>query len=314
MGSHVSTAEPTSPGAGLTAKERWNNIEQFTNEYFQYLSIFGGVVLTVETRLQVAQMALDALKCPGCASFSKDACLRKGCHIYETLASLDTHGSASNANENVLCQLVHSIINHQGRLTEAWYQTTLEKLDECGWIDETVAPTESMKRSYLLYSLFSEIVLVATMVHSLNTIFLIMGSDMPYLPQESPTATPPSLFDWSLAIKPGNAPQTMRCWAPFLTASQVNSKSPPFSGMDPEMKRYHLKYAMTSRGPLGAANWSLVDVSWALRMQSLLYVEMKDVVTMYRPLSPETRCAQSFSRRDAEVVATAIAQAYNCAF
>ena len=53
-------------------------------------------------------------------------------------------------------------------------------------------------------------------------------------------------------IKPGNAPQTMRCWAPYLRASQVNPKSPTFDGIDPEMLRNHFKYAMTNKGPLVA--------------------------------------------------------------
>lgn len=82
MGSHISTTTaPTSSSGGLTADERWSNISKVADEYLAYLATSGGVILTAETRLQVAQIALDALECPGCASLPKGACLRKGHNI-----------------------------------------------------------------------------------------------------------------------------------------------------------------------------------------------------------------------------------------
>lgn len=103
-------------------------------------------------------------------------------------------------------------------------------------------------------------------------------------------------------------------WAPYLTFAQVNLESSPFQNLDPEMLETHLKMAMSNHGPLVATNWSVHDIVWTLRMKSLLYVDMKDMIAVYHPLHPDTRCAQSFSRRDVELVATAIAESYNCAF
>ena len=306
MGSSISVAAASS--AGLTAEQRWRDVQDFTNEYLEYLSTTGGAVLTTETRLQVAQMALGALTCTSCASLPKDACLRKGCNIYETIGSLDTHGLANSTKENVLCHLVHSIINHQGRLTVEWYQTTLEKLDVCGWIDETVAPKGSTKRTYLLYSLFSEVLLVATMVHCLNTVYLVMDRDMPELPVASPAATPPNMFDWTLAVKQGQSTTTKGCWTPHFVASQVHPSTPMPNNIE------NIKTLLPFEGPYIAAHWSVCDMDWILRMQEFLYLDTNEMFAMHRPLSPKTKCAQSFSRRDMEFIANVIAESYDCAF
>lgn len=310
MGSLVSvTAAPTN--SGLSAEDRWNNISQFTIDYLEYLSTSGGVVLPVETRLQVAQMAMDATSCAGCAALPQDACFRKGVDIYETLRSLETHDDESR--ETVLLLMVHSIINHQGRLTKTWYETTLEKLDECGWIEEKDAPRGSEKRHYLLYSLFSEIALVATTVHCLNTTHLIMDKEMPPLPDPSPDATLPTGFDWSLAVKPGKSPMPRGCWAPFLKASDVDPDSPPLKNLDAKTRKNHFKYGM-GHGPHVALNWSVVDTAWFHRMMGLMYLEPNDMRSMFSPLPSEKRCAQSFSRRDVEFIAFVIADTYGCAF
>jgi len=312
MGSSSMSVAATSNG--LSAEERWNDIVQFTKEYLQYLSTIGGVVLTAETRLQVAQMARNALDCPGCTALPKDTCLRKGADIYKTIDSLEMHSASSDPKECTLLHLVHSIVNHQGRLTDSWHQMTLQKLDECGFVDEKVASKGSTIRTYYLYSLVSEITIVTTIMHSLNTVFLVMNEEMPNTPQLSPDANPPTYFDWSVAIKKGKSTSTKGCWAPYLTTSQVNPKSPPIKSLDADIRKTLLMEAMSNKGPFTAIHWSPVDVYWLLIMKSVLYMDSKDMVAMFRPLSPETRCAQSFSRRDVELIAGAVAEAYDCAF
>ena len=311
MGSCASAATATS--GGISAEDRWRDIEQFASEYFQYLASSGGVVLSAEIRLQVAKMARQVLQCPGCASLPKDACIRKGVDIYKTIASLDTH-STQDSKTNVLLHLVHSVLNHQGRLTESWYHSTLERLDECGWVDPATAPRGAKKRTYLLYSLFSEIVLVATMVHCFDIVFIVANQEMPDLPEASPHATPPTGFDWSLALRPGKSPTTKGCWAPYLTASDVDPKSPPLQSLSDETRKNQLDVAMSGDGPYVAVTWSVDDMVWLLRMFPLLYVDRQEVIATYRPLSAEKRCADSFSRRDVELIASEVAKAYDCAF
>mmetsp|Transcript_8246 Transcript_8246/g.16786 ORF Transcript_8246/g.16786 Transcript_8246/m.16786 type:complete len:287 (+) Transcript_8246:74-934(+) len=227
----------------------------------------------------------------------------------------DTHGDQSgNTKETVLLHLVHSIVNHQGRLDEKWYQTTLQKLDDCDFIPPETAPKDSTKRTYLLYSLFSEVTLVATMIHCLSTTFLVMDQEFPIIPQASPQATSPTWFDWTRVIKAGESPKTKGHFAPFLTASQVNQKNPLVKDCLNVQTKTKLGNIMTSMGPYSAVSWSLLDMQWLFRMIGLLYIESDSFMATFRPLDSTTHCSQFFSRLDAEVIATAVADAYECAY
>ncbi|KAG7352263.1 hypothetical protein IV203_008311 [Nitzschia inconspicua] len=322
MGSTVSSV----PGArGLSAEERWNIIETVTNEYFEFLSNNGGFALTAEQRVHIATLTLNGtLDCPACAQLPKESCLKPGTDLYEAIA---TGHEQVDDDDAVLLHMIHSIVNHQSKISQDpdWYHSTMTKLRSTKTLlDETRMKNDGLvsqqQREYLEYGLFVEIAMVTAAVHCLHMVTIMKGNNEPS-PKPiaaNKDATPPSYLDWSKIFKSGKGATVdlNKATMPYISRSDIDENSPSLLKLLPVDQHREILFStgMLPMAPFLCTTWDPIDFLWMERLDDALYVAVEDFFAPHKALNPKFRCAEHFSRRDIETVATAVSKGYNCGF
>lgn len=313
MGNLASSPSPP----GLNATERWESILELTQNYIDYLASKGGIVTTADTRLRVARMTIAALEESSSAeALPKEACLLPNAKIYQLLKK-DHH-------QEPLDHLIHSVIHHQSRLDPDWYKETMDSLKSSskGLIDSAhlEGKTDQQVECYY-YCLFIELLSVITCTHCLHMVTIMKSDDTPppTIPAvASKDATPPSYFDWTKVFLSGDQGPTTNATVatmPYLLADSLDLGNGDFVQLVPdEGDRSALAMGMNPLTPNLCMTWSPVDYLWINRINCNLYIDLADFFSPHKPLSPTTRCAAHYTRRDIETVALAVSDGYSCDF
>jgi hypothetical protein len=334
--------------AGLSFSERLAQLTVFVDRYQTSLATEGGSVLSARVRLAIAYAARQALllssssceeECHSKRLVSgRDACLRAGTtNIHQLLSGQEHYHVAPElaqalTNDNdalVVTGLIQAILNHQSRLDKAWYEATMQDLDQTTIIPPAITGDA---RKLFLQTLFCELVLVTTMAHSMNCLYLAIGQDPPALPelrhQEEGgrhQAEEPYWFDWTRALTSKKTAAAAsaglyydgKAWAPYLPRFAVDTRSLEFIKI-PGMAQDNLVTFFRWRGlapvPYVAMTYAVADFIWFMHWFELAYVSQMRFFQPFRPLDGTMHCSGSVSRQDLEIVATAVAAAHQCTF
>ena len=192
---------------GLTPEERVGNMTTHCAKINAYLLESPPVVLTAKQRCAVMICARQALHCKGCASLGSNACLHPGT-TFKVLSELKHEPQfplVDNEDPKVASTLlgfVHSIVHHESKFDSDWYHAALQALDETKLVPDSY---QGDSRLSLLCSLFCEIVIFASVSHSIQMTFLSLDRKTPPLPtlEEMDGAVKRSLLDVSKLLKKG---------------------------------------------------------------------------------------------------------------
>lgn len=314
------------PPKGLTSSQRLLAFTEFAAAYNVYLKGIGGVVLSAELRLAIAHCARDALlKCAGCNSLPKESCLQPGTDIYTLISNGIEHNesrilkktSPSTVVYSMITSFVHTLINHQSRLNEQWYHQTIEALDKSELIPAVYV---GERRLFYVLALFSEIVHVAGLSHSLNIFFVSVGQQVPPLPDQVDNPSEPSFFEWTKVLRKGRGLRYDKenTWSPFISTTDIDRDCLEFAklALSTLDKQFLLSKMTISKVPWSCVPFSPADLVWYCRWSELSYYtdSMFNVLLPFVPLNPSVRCADSFSRYQVEIVASEVAAAHGCTF
>ncbi|CAB9499777.1 expressed unknown protein [Seminavis robusta] len=317
------------PMPALTAAERLDAIDDFSSQFQHHLMNVRGVALTASLRLAIVNYAREAIFCSECSDqLPQSACLKPGTNFFAMIAKIEHNKNASADTEipdttaKILRAIVHSIVNHQGRLDATWYDNVIHSILETKGIlpqetDEEEEESNSQQRQYLAYAAFAEILILTCMSHCLHVAFLVLGRPLPALPSQSElkdglsAKQGPTLLDWTSLLKRAPRRNPKICFTPFVYSGDFNKRSPDFRQISKEA--WHTMQGMMDRTapelPLGFA---VEDTVFMGQMGELFAVPDKDFMALYNTeLDPALRCADDFTRYDTEFISTKVAEAYN---
>ncbi|CAB9499776.1 expressed unknown protein [Seminavis robusta] len=311
------------PRKSISVSDRIGALEECAIKFKDHLIDTSGVALTAILRLAVAQCARDAVYCKECAKeLPRDACLRPGTKIYGKVAAI--HHSVprlegvSDQAEQVIVTIVHTMVNHQGRMDKDWYDDSLEAISKVGLVPESVQQQE--KRHCLVISAFAEIMCIATMSHGINMAFLTMGRPVPRLPSQDEIlggtahGQGPLLLDWSTILKKAPTQDLSVAFAYHFKQGDIDKKSKDYLRIS-EKARRDMKVYGDPLHPSICLVFAAEDIWMLHHMESIYYIPEKDMMALFRTrLDPTVRCANEFSRFDVEFVAHEVAANNNCGY
>lgn len=330
-------ATATARCAGLTAEQRWNDINHLIQESFNNLATKGGFVLTATQRVHVAKLTLKAVLDNTPAIIPKDVCLQPGTDLYKTIMELNP-----SVNNDPIVHMIQSIVNYQERIfvDPTWYESTMKALKAgTNLLDvnrlEHDGFTSDQQLEYLYYGLFVELVMIISGVHGLHMVTIMLkGNDndndeavdhknpfsfnipSPKVLEAITDATPPSYFDWSKVFLNGKTATRNNTFAtmPYISKTNINPNSPLLVNLIPnEVNRASLfDPGMIPFAPFLCTTWNPIDYLWMNKLSSVLYVD--DVFNTHLKLKPSKRCTDYFTRYDVEIVAVGVTTGYNCQF
>jgi hypothetical protein len=287
-------------------EERLAAISEFALAFNEYLESNGGIVLPANIRLNIAHSARDLLLIP--------AGERAG-----MLTDAPVNDSATTKSF-LLTNIVDTLINRQHEANEVWYQATVQSL--AIFVPECCE--NSLQRVYYTHVVFSEIVLVATMAHSVHSFYLAIGKDAPELPKTvKKDATPPSLFDWTQVLKSQKEPRQNKAqaFAPYLLSDDVRADAQEFDKLKlPDVQMDFLRWTSISPPPYICVQFAVNDYVWLQRWFDIAYLvkgppgAFKRFFLAYLPLDTTHRCTESVTRHDLEVMAYHVAATNGCGY
>jgi hypothetical protein len=261
----------------ITPTERVEQYETLARDFFQnHIPRVQGVNLSPALRWAIVQCALDALEgCPACYSDSSqlpnEACLRPGTKLLPIIQRmkhcefpnvdididdmlLDTTIMDSTTTTNAtivasdaaiakstLRNLIHTVINHQGRINQEWYEDTIQALkDSCGSLlsssllmppgiqqeqnNSSASTTTSMIR---VHSIFAEILVLTVVTQCIHATYLVLDRPLPPLPKPTTITkttktgaqaqeNQPQPLDWSSMTRALPTQDDSVVWTPFF--------------------------------------------------------------------------------------------------
>lgn len=151
--------------------------------------------------------------------------------------------------------------------------------------------------------------------------FLVLGKDPVPLPsfQDIQFAPAPHGYDLEKILKPG---KTLRQYdwiahAPFVLLGDIDVQSPEYNKISPVARQSVPSTYSHNSWPIQphvCASLAYEDAYMLSQVQAVLYVPNPDVVLSFRHLNPATKCTSAVTRFELEVVAEAVATAYNCVY
>lgn len=297
---------------GRSFSERLTSVSEVVLEYHRGALQQPGSVLSAKARLGIAYAARHALLNYKEQGSDKIATLSDHMAPELALALEGVDGGAPDAPKNIT-RFIYAVINQQHLLNKDWYLQTLRHLDETGLIPEKKS---GKMRDYFLQTLFCEILLVATMSHSIHSLYLGLGQDPPKLPElESASDKKPYWFDWTNALKPHKEGLYYSgSWAPYLPRFAIDRKSPEFAKIDANLD---LETFFASVGffptPFVAVSYAVADYIWFRKWFDVVYVSLSQAFFFpFKALDPHQHCSDSVTRFDIETVASAVSNAHHC--
>lgn len=224
----------------ISVEDRFGAIEACAYKFGDHLTQNPGAVLPPALRLAVVHYAREAAFCTADASkLPQEACLKPGTSVYDVIEKIEHATEYQNEAvpvtvKNVLLTIVHSVVNHQGRLDQGWYDSSIQAILTTDGILPSKEEDENKKQP-LAYVAFSEILVLAATSHSLNLAFFIMGRPLPPLPtMDEMKLMEPMLLDWTALLKTAPRHNSKAWFAHFNYAGDYNKKSSGFKRISKE--------------------------------------------------------------------------------
>jgi hypothetical protein len=218
--------------------------------------------------------------------------------------------SASKEVQDCLVNIVHTLVNHQGRIDDGWYEEAVDSLK--------VASVVLDGNAVQYQSALVEIILLVAMSHAIHTAFLALGKDpVPPLPsfQDIATAPAPSRLDVTSMLKNGKVlrQEDNIAKAPYYLEEDVDKASSEFQNLSDPCQE-DLCSLMIPIIPLICTPLAPEDACFFLQFFRIMYVwDNMAVPKAFLALDPNVKCP-SVSRFDLECVAGGVATAHQCGF
>mmetsp|Transcript_3927 Transcript_3927/g.6568 ORF Transcript_3927/g.6568 Transcript_3927/m.6568 type:complete len:413 (+) Transcript_3927:60-1298(+) len=298
---------------GLSESDRLKDIEGLAREFNEHLLETPGNVMNGHLRCAVAQCARSALQdCEGCQILSKDGPSRE--KAFRIIANLEHQPAFTASNDShvseAIVNLVHALVNHQTKLDNEWYLSTIVSLRNSRILPSDIAHTPQA-RQFMIWSLFCEICVLTAISHGVHMTYLVMGREAPALPRTSNTE--PQLVDFN-AIKRSDRDVHQNdgvAFAPYLRSSDVDINSLELGKLSPQAFQA-LRHNMDIYSPYVSMIFAPADLDFMDLMTDIFYVPQSSVGRPHVALDPTSRCTDHVTRHDLEVVGVAIAAAYRC--
>jgi len=304
---------------GLTAQQRMDDWNSFTARYYQDITNRPGTILPAAWRLSILAAAQEALDCSGCQS-GGDTCLRPG-SAFAFISSLDHQtilqglDDAPEEAKTVVRNLVVTIVNHQTKVDEKWYDQTIDALDkQTNFIPAQIVGEH---RRGMLATLFAEILGLTIVSHGIGLSYRAMESSLPPMPHIKDVlevALEPTMWNIVKSLKKGKGLRVDKQragWAPFVEYGDLLLVS--VADMFTPDQSAFLKERTASIMPATVLNMSPHELLMEEDFFNTFAYHQKDIMKTWAPLDPKRHCA-GFTRYDKEIVATAVANTYHCGF
>ena len=326
----ISAEEP-----GQTAEERIHDLHAFAESFNTHLCTVSGTILPSNIRLGVALCARDALlKCKHCHENvaerrSTMVCPMPNARFYNIYASqkhkpgFPTEGESgsklSKEVEKCLVTIVHTLICHQERIDQLFYEDAVAALISCGILDqydksfegECGRPMTKEDADLAARALYCEIILLSSISHALHVLFLSLGNDVnvPALPSwhEIKGAPPPSNIRYRLLLKGIQYNQEF-AFSPFFVSSDIIRDGSECKKIPAETWA-KLPY---SPSPYRCTILAIEDFIFFQSFHAALYLPAKEMLLRWNELGP-SKCS-TVCRHDVETVAGATAKAHKCTY
>jgi hypothetical protein len=218
--------------------------------------------------------------------------------------------SASKEVQDCLVNVVHTLVNHQGRIDDGWYEEAVDSLKAASVVPDGNAVQYQ--------SALVEIILLVAMSHAIHTAFLALGKDpVPPLPsfQDIATAPAPSRLDVTSMLKEGKVlrQDDKIAKAPYYLEGDVDKTSSEFQNLSARCQE-DLCSLMIPLIPYVCMPLAPEDACFFLQFARIMYVwDNLAVPKAFLALDPEVKCP-SVSRFDLECVAGGVATAHQCGY
>ena len=272
------------PCAGRTRQisvaNRVDAIHDYTSSFREHLIQSPGAVLTATLRLAVVHCAREAPSCESCAhQLPHEVCLRPGTKRYDVIEKIKhscpkLSGNVPESVKKVLVAIVHSIVNHQGRLDRGWYESVIEIIFKTEGILPVKEKDDEYQRQYLAYVAFSEILLLTAMVHCMNMAYLVMGRKLPPLPTLDEMKAEPMLVDWAALLKREPRQNASVSFARYNYPGDYNQRSLEFRSISKEAWK-SMKGMMDRMDPCLPTAYATEDTVFMKQLGEVYYVPQK---------------------------------------
>merc|ERR1712137_452724 len=228
----------------------------------------------------------------------------------------------SEDTAKLLRDTIFAIVRHQHRLDELWYTTSLRKLASSELMDAarvkfgSSGAEEQLRLATL--SAWCEMVYLASMSQSLYIMaFLLDMPDIfPKLPNQSMIKShdlKPTMIDYHTFLKEDGVHLNRDLgWNSYFSSRDVNVEGEEFKTKVPDQfKDLYLEEIKLAVGPCFASTFPPSDRSFFGTFLKKTYIGMNLVTTLYKKLDPTIHC-KNVGRSDLEVVASAVAGAFQC--
>lgn len=319
-----------------TAEGRINDLRALAQDFNTHLMTVPGSILPPNLRLGVAICARDALlKCKTCHEDVIDrrssmACPLPNARFYSIFdgwrhePGFPTDGNNDNEinlsvnTEKCLTTIIHTLICHQDRIDQLFYEDAVAALMSCGILDEyadsfkadTGRPMEKEDAELAARAVYCEIIVLAAISQALHLTFLSLGDgEVPALPSwdKMKGAPQPSNIRYRDLLKQVRYDKAF-AFSPFFVSSDIIRDSSEYSKIRAGTWT-KLPYVPL---PYRCAIFAIEDFVFFRSVQATLYLALKDVLLSWGALGP-SRCP-TVCRRDVEAVAGATAKAHRCTY
>ena len=276
----------------ITVNDRIGALEEAASAFRNHLIDVRGVALTAPLRLFVTQCAQQAIFCESCGTqLPRHVCLPPHTNIYDAIHKLEcvkecqekkiiVNNNVSEQTQKVLVTIIHSMVNHQGRLDQQWYDNAVESLLEAEDIISNKVSTENRRSTAC--AAVAEILALSVMAHCIHLAFVVMGRKVPRLPtmeelnhgksfQQGPT-----LLDWKSLSRgrtttPMQRDEKVLRNAYYILSSSIDSKSTEFQRIS-KNAWIAMKGIMDPMDPRLAVALAVEDVAMLVHLTDVYYL------------------------------------------
>jgi len=311
---------------GLTVQQRTEEWNFFCAKRFyqDHLTDRPGTILPAAWRLAIVAAAQEALDCKGCQS-SAETCLRPGSafgyisslldHQEEPSVVLQGLDGAAEEAKTVVRNLVVTIVHHQTKVDDKWYDQTINALDK--QTDFIPSDIVGEHRRGMLASLFAEILGLTIVSHGIGLSYRAVERSPPPMPRiqdVQPQALQPTMWNIAKSLKKRKELRVDKQgagWAPFVEYGDLDKRH--VADMFASDQIPFLKESMVAVLPSAVLTMSPHDLLIEEEFFNTFAYHQKNIFKTWVPLDPNHHC-QGFSRHDKEIVAAAVAEKYQCGF
>jgi hypothetical protein len=317
----------------VNAQERLANIHNVAERFYGHLQTVSGAVLSADVRCAIVGEAQQCLiGCEGCTKLPQTSCLSPNVKIFEILEKLDHTITWEPMNalpldeksKMLLVNVVHTVVNHQGRVDQVWYDTVIAEILQA----RDVLAQKSKSNEQMLWwahVAYQEIAALSMIANSLKISELLLSSKglypFPSLPtnnlwKESEPKPSPLLMDYCSLLKTRDTirQDPKQGFGPIVYRKDLNRRSPEYTKISTRALVKAVEF-MNPMHPMFGLTLAGEDLYFVGEIPHQFYLNGNDVLACLTiKLDPNKYCSTSFSRRDSELIAHQVAASHSCTF